>query len=250
MADGMVSGKISDKIVALRTTWHAKNHPIYVGFAQGKVPLRALGLLMAQHYQFVTRVMPSFGLAYYNAPDELRRLHLENLAEEEGLIAGDGEGRHAIRHTDLIVRFCKAAGLTEDEVLKTEQLPAWRARTYFYITTMRDQPPGVVVAMQSTSEGQEPGIHKECTIPGLIKHHGFKEDSPEIEFFTEHLVADTEHSGRQLALAERLCNTPELQARALEVCETLLKTRWASFNDLYRTAVLGHRDPMPAGIAA
>ena len=245
-----MASKFSDQVVALRDTWHAKNHPIYAGFAQGKVPIKALGVLMAQHYQFVTRVLPSFGLAYYNAPPDLRHFLLENLAEEEGLVAGPGEGREAVRHTDLITRFCRAAGLTDDEVLNTEQLPAWRARTYFYIATMRDQPPGVVVAMQAVSEGQEPGIHQDCTIPGLIKHYGYKRTSPEIEFFTEHLVADTDHAGRQLMLADKLCNTPELQARALEVVETLLKTRWASFNDVYRTAVLGQRDPLPEGIAA
>ena len=72
----------------------------------------------------------------------------------------------------------------------------------------------------------------------------------EIEFFTEHHVADADHSSRQLQLVERLINSPELRDQAVEVAEVQVKTRWACMNDLYRTAILGHKDPLPKNIAA
>ena len=48
---------------------------------------------MEQHCQYVIRALPSFDHIYAKALPEGRRLFPENLAEEEGLIAGSGEDR-------------------------------------------------------------------------------------------------------------------------------------------------------------
>jgi pyrroloquinoline quinone (PQQ) biosynthesis protein C len=237
-------------IVALRERWHTKNHPFYTDFHQGKFGLEPLGRQMAQHYQHVNRVMPSLGIAYYRAPPEARRAVIENLAEEEGLIAGGGEGREAHDHMELIFRFCRAAGLGEDEVRNTVQLPAWRARSYFYINVVRDEPFGVVLAMQSTQEGQQPAINSERLLPAFEKFHGYAADAPELEFFREHVIADLDHSGRQIDLVARLIETETDKARALEVAEIAVRTRWACMNEIYRTAVKGEVDLLPDGIAA
>lgn len=238
------------RIVDIREKWHTKNHPFYVEFAQGKFGLEPVGRLMAQHYQHVARVMPSLGLAYYRAPEEGRSFILENLAEEAGLIAGPGEDREPHDHMELIFRFCRVAGLFDDEVKATEQLPAWRARSYFYLNTVREEPFGVIVAMQSTQEGQQPAINGERMLPALETLHGYKIDHPDIEFFAEHYVADEDHSTRQIELVTQLINSEELMQRAVEVAEIAVKTRWACMNDIYRSAVLGHVDPLPEGIAA
>ena len=151
---------------------------------------------------------------------------------------------------ELIYRFCEVAGLSKDAVWKTEQLPAWRARSYYYMGVVRDEPIGVIVAMQSTQEGQQPAINIERVIPAMEKFHGYTMESPEIEFFTEHAVADAEHSGRQIELVKDLITTEEDKARALDVAETAVKTRWACMNDIYRVAVKGERDPLPAAVQA
>ena len=104
--------------------------------------------------------------------------------------------------------------------------------------------------MQSTQEGQQPAINGERTLPALKKFHGYNIDAPEIEFFSEHYIADADHSSRQIDLVRRLVTNEDLQRRALEVAETAVKTRWACMNEIYRTAVLGERDPVPAGVAA
>ena len=161
MASTDIGARTAQDIVALREVWHTKDHPFFVEFSEGKFGLEPLGRLMAQHYQHVIRALPSFGHIYAKAPPEGRRFILENLAEEEGLIAGPGEGRAPHDHMELILRFCRVAGLDDDEVMATEQLPAWRARSYFYLNVAREEPFQVVVAMQSTQEGQQPAINGE-----------------------------------------------------------------------------------------
>ena len=240
----------ADGVVAIRETWHTKNHPFYLDFSEGKIGLGPMGKLMAQHYQHVKRALPSFGIIYYKAPPVAREFILDNLAEEEGLQAGPGENREAHDHMELIFRFCRAAGMSDEEVEATEQLPAWRARSYFYLNTVQDMPIGVILAMQCTQEGQQPAINAERTLPAFKKFHGFDLDSPEIEFFTEHELADADHSSRQLQLVEQLITSPELRDQALEVAEVQVRTRWACMNEIYRREVLGEVDPLPPGVSA
>jgi pyrroloquinoline quinone (PQQ) biosynthesis protein C len=240
----------ADKIVALREKWHTKNHPFFVDFLKGKFGLKPIGHMMAQHYQHVYRVLPSHGYIISKAPPDGRRFALSNLAEEEGLMAGPGEDRKPHDHMELIFRFCKYAGLSEKEVRATRQLPAWRARSYFYINTARDEPFGVIVAMQSTQEGQQPALNGERMLPAFKKHFGLEIDDPRIEFFAEHYIADADHSSRQIDLVVKHVTTDELQKRALEVAENMVRTRWAGITECYRNWVLGEKDPMPKGIAA
>ncbi len=248
MAANSYGREAAQGVVALRETWHTKDHPFYLDFFHGRIGLGPMARLMAQHYQHVRRVLPGLGLLYYRSPPEARGFVLENLAEEEGLLAGPGEDREPHDHMELIFRFCRTAGMAEREVRDTEQLPAWRARSYFYLDVVANMPVGVVLAMQSTQEGQQPAINGERTLPAFERHHGYAPDSPEIAFFAEHHVADADHSSRQLQLVERLVTTAELRDLALEVAETQVRTRWACMNDIYRTAVLGETDPLPAGV--
>ena len=239
-----------ERIVAIREKWHTKNHPFYVEFSQNKFGVGPVGALMAQHYQHVLRVVPSFGVAYFKAPPEGRRFMLENLAEEEGLLAGPGEDRKPHDHMELILRFCRSAGLTDEQVKRTEQLASWRARSYFYLNTVREEPFPVIVAMQSTQEGQQPAINGERMLPAFEKYHGLKIGDRTIEFFAEHFVADADHSSRQLDLVAKLVTNEDLRDRAIEVAETAVKTRWACMNEIYRVAVRGECDPLPEGVAA
>jgi pyrroloquinoline quinone (PQQ) biosynthesis protein C len=240
----------ADKIVAVREKWHTKNHPFFVDFWKGKFGLKPVGQMMAQHYQHVLRVLPSQGYVVAKAPPDGRRFALENLAEEEGIMAGPGEDRKPHDHMELIFRFCKFAGLSEKDVRTTRQLPAWRARSYFYINTAREEPFGVIVAMQSTQEGQQPALNGERMLPGFKKHFGLELEDPRIEFFAEHYIADADHSSRQIDLVAKHVTTEAMQKRALEVAETMVRTRWAGITECYRAYVLGEKDPLPKGIAA
>src|SRR5260370_13578166 len=102
---------IAKKIIAIREKWHTKNHPFFREFAKGKLPLRAMGLYMAQHYRFVELALPAFGHLMARAPADVRYSLIENLAEEAGLQAIQREGHVPHDHMEDIFAFCLAAGL-------------------------------------------------------------------------------------------------------------------------------------------
>ena len=72
---------IAKKIVAIRDKWHTKRHPFFQRFSKGKLPLRAMGVYMAQHYRFVELVLPAFGHLLARAPEDVRHSLIENLAD-------------------------------------------------------------------------------------------------------------------------------------------------------------------------
>ena len=95
-----------------------------------------------------------------------------------------------------------------------------------------------------------PGLIGEVLLPAFEKHYGFKSTDPEIEFFTEHDLADVEHSRRQIELCGRHLDTPRLEARALQVAEEICQLRWASISELYRSEVLGEKEILPPGVGS
>jgi len=236
------------RIVAIREKWHTKRHPFFREFARGRLPLRAMGLYMAQHYQFVCHALPSFGLLFSKAPGDVRRALVENLAEEAGLTAIQREGHAPHDHMLDIFAFTRAAGLRDPEVRSLRMTPAWWARSLHYVRTMQDEPVGVALAMQSTQEGQQVALNVEVTLPAFARHYGFPRGSREIAFFEEHAEADEEHSTRQIELCAKYLDTPALRDRACVVAEEACMLRWASITDLYRSEVLRERPVLPPGM--
>jgi len=241
---------ITDRILAIRERWHTKRHPFFLAFGEGKLPLKALGRYQALHYHFVSRALASFGLLYARGYhfEEVRKMIAENIAEEEGLKAIPEPGHEPHDHNELILRFCRAAGLSEEEVRHMKMPPAWWARSLYMYHTTANEPVGVILAMQATQEGQMPGLIGEVLLPAFEKHYGFKRTAREIEFFTEHDAADVEHSRRQIELCGRHLDTPQLEERALQVAEEICELRWASISELYRSEVLGEREILPPGV--
>jgi len=242
-------GSIADQIVAVRELWHTKNHPFFQAMTDGSLPLKALGIYMANHYRFVEYAVPGMGLLYFRAPNDVRQALVENMAEEHGVMAIPQEGHEPHDHFDMIVDFCRAAGLSEQEVRETKMPPAWWARSLHYLNVLREEPVGVALAMQSTQEGQQVALNNEITLPAFETHYGFTRSSPEIGFFVEHAEADLEHSTRQLDLAAKYLDTPALCQRALEICDVAVRLRWASITDLHRAHLLNEADILPDGVA-
>jgi pyrroloquinoline quinone (PQQ) biosynthesis protein C len=242
---------IVDEIVAIRERWHTKRHPFFQLLADGKLPLRALGVYMALHGKFVQQALASFGIVYARtiAHEDVRKAIAENISEEEGFKAIPREGHTPHDHNELILRFCKAAGLSAEEVRSVKMTPVWWGRSLYYYQIGVQEPIGVVLAMQSTQEGQQPALNTEVVLPALSKHYGFAPGSPEIEFFTEHAAADVEHSKRQADLCARYLDNEALKARAREVAEQACMLRWASVTDLYRREYLGEKDILPPGLS-
>lgn len=238
---------IAARITAIRDKWHTKQHPMFKALAKGELDLRVLGIYMAQHAKYVRYGLEAFGLLYARGASDVRKMLVENMAEEEGLIGGHSD--HGPQdHMEMIYEFCDAAGMTRDEVYNVEMTPGWWGRALYYLNTARTEPMGVVLAMQSTQEGQMPALNGEIILPALDKHYGYKKEAREVLFFAEHEVADEDHSRRQLELAAKYLDTPELRRRAEEVAEEMCRLRWGCTTDTYRMEHLGQRDEMPPGV--
>jgi len=244
------TGMIIDDILAIRERWHTKNHPFFRAFAEGKLPLRAMGVYKAMHWKFVQHGLASFGILYARtiAHEDVRKAIAENISEEEGFKAIPRAGHVPHDHSELIFRFCRTAGLSEADVRSIKLTPAWWARALHYYQTAVQEPIGVVLAMQSTQEGQQPALNTEVVLPAFAKHYGYPAGSPEIEFFTEHAEADVEHSQRQATLCAKYLDSDAAKARALEVAEQACMLRWASITDLYRREYLGEKEILPSGV--
>ena len=240
------SGTVVDDVVAIRSRWHTKHHPMFTELAAGRLDLRVLGVYMAQHAKFVKLAFEAFGLLLARSPMDVRSMIIENLAEEEGLLAGPAGEPH--NHMRMIFDFCEAAGLSREEVVTVEPTPAWWARALHYRYVCEIEPVGVALAMLSTQEGQQPELNAEVTIPAFNAHYGYGRDDKEILFFVEHEMADEEHSARQLDLCAKYVDTPELLARACKVSEEACMLRWASTTDTYRFEGLGETDPLPPAV--
>ncbi len=240
---------IGNKIIAIRDKWHTKNHPLFTTLATGELDLRILGIHQANHLKYVELALESFGILYARGPAEIRKMCVENLAEEEGIIAQTEVGEEPHEHIDMIYNFCTAAGLTREEIDATEMTPAWWGRTLYYRHLSAVEPIGVVLAAFYTQEGQQPQLNNEVTIPALTTHYGFERDSDAIEFFVAHELADQEHSQRQLDTAVKYINTPELEDRALYCAEKMCRLRWASATDLYRLHHLNEQEILPDGVS-
>jgi len=240
------AGKIIEDVVAIRDKWHTKYHPMFQDLSNGKLELRVLGTYMALHGKFVQYAYEAFALMIARAEKDVQAMMIENLAEEQGLLAGpDGEAHN---HPKMIFEFCQAAGMTKQEVLDIEPSPAWWARQLHYRHVCETEPVGVALAMLSTQEGQQPELNAEVTIPAFEAHYGYKRDAKEIKFFVEHESADLEHSERQLNLCANYLQDPSLHERAREVSEQACMLRWASTTDTYRYEALGEKDPMPPAL--
>ena len=238
---------IGDRIIAIRDKWHTKQHPLFTTLAAGKLDIKTLAIHQACHAKFVVLALESFGLLYARGPMEVKKMCIENLAEEEGLIMTDKIGDDPHEHMDMLHNFCLAAGMTRKEIDATELTPAWWARTLFYRYMAEFEAIGVALAAMFTQEGQQPQLNAEITIPALTIHYGFDRDSPAIEFFVAHEAADQEHSQRQIELASKYLDTPELEARAAIRAEEICRLRWASASDIYRLHHLGDAEILPPG---
>ena len=244
--EGIAAGSIIDDVVAIRNCWHTKHHPMFTELAAGTLDLRVLGVYMAQHAKFVKVAYEAFGMMIVRAPKDVQKMVIENLAEEEGLLAGpDGEAHN---HMAMISDFCDAAGMTMDEVTDAEPSPAGWARSLHYRRGCETEPVGVALAMLSTQEGQQPELNAEVTIPAFARHYGYSRDAKEIKFFVEHEAADEEHSQRQLDLCAKYLGDPALHDRTRKVCEEACMLRWAATTDTYRFEAQGVTDPLPPAL--
>ena len=126
--------------------------------------------------------------------------------------------------------------------------PGWYGRALYYLNVAREEPVGVVLAMQFTQEGQMPALNGEIILPAFEKFYGISKTDRAAVFFAEHEIADEDHSRRQLDLASKYLDNNELERRAEEVAEEMCRLRWGCTTDTYRAEHLKEREEMPPNV--
>lgn len=211
---------------------HSQQHPFSKLWMEGKLTKEQFGEWVRQHYHYVGHFSEWLGTMFGDCPDQdVRDFLLQNMWEEE---------LAATRHTDLLLRFGEACGMDPDEVVHAEErgtlLPSTEAFASWCRMVANKYPTWEAAAALIVGlESQTPAIYQK-QVPIMEEKYGFDEDV--MEFFYIHITSDVVHGERGYQIVERYANTPERQARAIQLVERAAQHRWLYMDGIYRKAVL------------
>ena len=143
------------------------------------------------------------------------------------------------RHPDLLRKFARACGVSDERIQNAEQageiLATTRAmRAWIWelsgIRSLAESCAGIMVAL----EGQLPTLYPKYV--DAMRKMGFTED--DMEFFHVHIEGDTEHAHVGLELTERYATTPQLQQRAIAAVRASAEMRFAMLDGIHSRVVL------------
>jgi pyrroloquinoline-quinone synthase len=212
---------------------HGGGHAFSRAWAAGELSRAQLGEWAIQHFYYIDPIPQQFAALYARLPDLDARQHLlENLLGEE---MPNAPGK---RHPDLLRKFARACGVTDERILRAEEsgevLPTSRAmRAWIWeLSTIRhlsEACAGIMVAL----EGQLPTLYPKY-VEAMTKM-GFSQD--DLEFFHVHIEGDTEHAHIGLELTDRYATTPAIQERAIAVVQASAAMRYSMLDGIYAHVV-------------
>lgn len=219
---------------AARMPRHGGGHAFSRAWANGELSREQLGDWAVQHFYYIDAVPQQFAQLFARLPDLDARIHLlENLLGEE---VPDRPGK---RHPDLLRKFAKACGVSDERMLSAEDrgevLPTTRAmRAWVWelstVRTLAEACAGIMVAL----EGQLPTLYPKYV--EAMRKMGFSED--DMEFFHVHIEGDTEHAHVGLELTQRYATTPELQRKAIAAVGASAQVRYSMLDGIHGRIVL------------
>lgn len=209
---------------------HSQASPFSVAWSKGLLKREHFARWAENHYHYVGPFADYLAYIYANIPDECtdaKDFILQNMWEEE--LGGD-------RHTDLLIRFAEACGMTRERVVDpNNMLPTTRGlQSWCYAVAFREHFAVATAALIVGLESQVPDIYRK-QLPPLKEKYGFTDE--EVEFFDLHIVSDEIHGERGYQLVLKYANTPELQQRCLNIVRIGAQMRWMYMDGLYRTYV-------------
>lgn len=221
----------------------ANKAPFSVAWASGKLTRAHLARWAENHYHYVGPFADYLAYIYGKMPEqftEAKDFLLQNMYEEE--IGGD-------RHTDLLIRFAKACGTTEERVKDPDNMSATTRglQSWCYAVAMREDPIVAVAGLVVGLESQVPSIYRRQT-PTLRDKYGFTDE--EVEFFDLHIVSDEIHGERGYQIVLEHAKTVELQQRCLKICEIGAQMRLLYTTALYHDYVANELPLVELGLAA
>ena len=218
---------------AARQPKHGGGHPFSRAWAAGELSRAQLGEWAIQHFYYIDPIPQQFAQLYARLPDLDARQHLlENLLGEEMPACPEK------RHPDLLRKFARSCGVSDERILRAEQsgevLPTTRAmRAWIWelssIRHLSEACAGIMVAL----EGQLPTLYPKYV--EAMRKMGFSDD--DMEFFHVHIEGDTEHAHIGLELTARYATSPELQERAIAAVRASAEMRFSMLDGVYANVV-------------
>jgi pyrroloquinoline-quinone synthase len=219
---------------AARQPKHGGGHAFSRAWASGELTRAQLGDWAIQHFYYIDPIPQQFAALFARLPDLDARQHLlENLLGEE---MPHAPGK---RHPDLLRKFARACGVSDERILKAEEageiLATTRAmRSWIWeLSTVRplgESCAGIMVAL----EGQLPTLYPKYV--DAMRKMGFSED--DMEFFHVHIEGDTEHAHIGLELTARYATSAELQVRAIAAVRASAEMRFSMLDGIFNRVVL------------
>ena len=198
-------------------------HPFYQAWSKGDLTRDDLREYSAEYWHHVSAFPAYLSALHSQLPDgKLRRLVLENLADEEGLEDG-------VPHSDLWMDFARGTGADEAEVRARKIGPETQAVVDQFRAAMHDSPAAALAALYAY-ESRVPAIAK-TKAEGLEWHYGA--DAKTRRYFTVHTTADVHHARVwRSALASELAAHPEDTEAALNAAEDAARALWKTLDGI------------------
>ena len=204
-------------------------HAYYQAWSAGELTQEDLREYASEYWHHVSAFPAYLSALHSRLPDgALRRMVLGNLADEEGLIHAQPDGRP---HSDLWMDFAKGMGAEEAEVRARELGDETQALLAYFRAAMQ-QTPGAALAALYAYESRVPAIAK-TKAEGLEQHYAA--DAVTRRYFTLHTTADVHHAQVwRDALTAELAVQPEQAEAALAAAEDAAKALWATLDGVER----------------
>jgi len=198
-------------------------HPFYQAWSKGELTREDLREYGSEYWHHVSAFPAYLSALHSQLPDgKLRRVVLENLADEEGLQDGTP-------HSDLWMDFARGMGADEAEVRSRELAPETQTLIDHFREAMRHCPAAALAALYAY-ESRVPAIAK-TKAEGLMEHYGA--DAATRRYFTVHTTADVHHSRVwRDALTAELATHPENTEAALKAAEDAARALWNTLDGI------------------
>jgi len=233
MKSMMSTAEFFAALEAARQPKHGGGHIFSRAWAAGELSRAQLGEWAIQHFYYIDPIPQQFAQLYARLPDLDARQHLlENLLGEEMPACPEK------RHPDLLRKFARSCGVSDERILRAEQngevLPTTRAmRAWIWelssIRHLSEACAGIMVAL----EGQLPTLYPKYV--DAMRKMGFSDD--DMEFFHVHIEGDTEHAHIGLELTARYATSPELQERAIAAVRASAEMRFSMLDGVYASVL-------------
>lgn len=200
-------------------------HPFYQAWSNGELTRDDLREYAAEYWHHVSAFPAYLSALHSQIPDgKLRRMVLENLADEEGLEDG-------CPHSDMWMDFARGMGAEEGAVRGRMLAPETQALIGHFRGAMHGPVAGALAALYAY-ESRVPAIAK-TKAEGLAWHYGA--DAETQRYFTVHAVADVYHARVwRAALTSELALHPEDTEAALNAAEAAARALWNTLDGIER----------------